>query len=108
MAAGDYCWCFAHIVINSRDVGMALLRQLAHLGSASLVSCLALGPTSWNWESNSTAWLILMVIFNVVVFLFLLWSIYLLLRFVIAFARATIQASRKWKRDDHALPRLST
>jgi hypothetical protein len=59
-----------------------------------------------NWENNSTAWLIIMVIFNVAVCLFLLWGIYLLVRFVIAFARAAIQASRKWRRDDHALPRL--
>lgn len=103
----------AHLAEHCTIVGIgATVAVLCLAAEVELVSnadkveaALGLSP---NWENNSTAALLIMVIFTLAVFLFLLWSIYLLLRFVIAFALAARLASRKWKRDDHSLPRLLT
>jgi len=97
-----------HCVIVGIGATLAFLciaaEVLLMMNAEKLAASLGWGP---NWETNSTASLVLVLVFDVAICLFLLWSIYLMLRFVIAFARAARQASRKWKRDDHSLPSLS-
>jgi MFS family permease len=56
-----------------------------------------------NWTTNSTTSLIIALIMGVAAFLFTLWSLYLVIRFALAFRKASRHLSLKWRRDDRAL-----
>jgi hypothetical protein len=63
------------------------------------------GP-EWNlgtpWTRYVSVELVLDLVAGVAIGLFMLWSLYLLLRFAIAFHRASRQLRRSWNRDDRA------
>jgi hypothetical protein len=56
------------------------------------------------WLERSRAVIVVMLVMSVLAGLFVLWSLYLLTRFGLAFARASRELRRKWKADDRALP----
>jgi hypothetical protein len=55
------------------------------------------------WASRSKSWLILMAVAGTLSALFLLWSLYLLIRFAVAFHIASRKLRNAWNRDDRAL-----
>jgi hypothetical protein len=55
-----------------------------------------------NWTSRSAVSLVLMVLCGVSATLLMFWSVYLLIRFAIAFHSAARELRQKWKRDDRA------
>ncbi len=55
------------------------------------------------WMSRSPIALALELIMATSASLFILWSLYLLIRFAIAFGSARRHLRRKWKRDDRSL-----
>jgi hypothetical protein len=59
------------------------------------------------WTSRSNGSLLLALILSVAAALFVLWSLYLLIRFAIAFHLAARRLKSTWRRDDRALHRAS-
>lgn len=55
------------------------------------------------WASRSQTWLILMAVAGTLSALFLLWSVYLMIRFAIAFHLAARKLREAWNRDDRAI-----
>jgi hypothetical protein len=55
------------------------------------------------WDARSKVSLALALILRVAACFFTLWSLYLLIRFAIAFARVAREIRGKWKRDDRSL-----
>jgi hypothetical protein len=55
-------------------------------------------------SGQNNFWLIAMLIMGVGCCLFFLWSLYLLMRFAIAFRIAATHLRRKWARDERSLP----
>ncbi len=84
-----------------------------HCGIAGIGSCLALlaiAAVYWImrlsddlWGARSNSALIIMLIAATGGVLFMLWTLYLLIRFAIAFGKASRVQRREWKRDDRAL-----
>jgi hypothetical protein len=56
-----------------------------------------------NWAGRSTTALALLTVFGTAAVLFLLWSLYLLIRFAIAFGRASLKLRRAWLREDRSV-----
>jgi len=56
-----------------------------------------------NWIYRSPVVVPILCSLGVLGLLFILWSIYLLLRFAISFHHASRELHRKWARDDHAV-----
>ncbi len=56
------------------------------------------------WESRSTSWIVFLLIAGVMAGLLILWSLYLLIRFAIAFGIASRSLHSTWRRDDRSLP----
>jgi hypothetical protein len=56
------------------------------------------------WIERSQGVIVVMLILTLLASLFALWSLYLLIRFGVAFWRASRQLKAKWQADDHALP----
>ena len=56
-----------------------------------------------NWVGRSNVALALMLICSVAGFLFTLWSLYLLIRFAVAFRAASLQLRVKWTSDDKSI-----
>jgi hypothetical protein len=56
-----------------------------------------------NWIYRSRTIMVVLLILSVFGCLFILWSLYLLVRFAISFRRAAQQAKQQWRRDDRAL-----
>jgi hypothetical protein len=57
-----------------------------------------------HWQSRSDLALIILLIACVAGVLFILWSLYLLIRFAVSFHLAARQMKHKWRRDDRAQP----
>jgi hypothetical protein len=55
------------------------------------------------WLSRSPVSLALMLLLGTAGYLFVLWSVYLLIRFAIAFWLASRNLNKKWKRDDRSV-----
>jgi hypothetical protein len=118
--------CFAGsfllpFLIFLRLRGLAVRARSAHLAEhclivgigASLAICyiFAIGFTSYYsqelgldnyWWGRSNVALVLMLVMATGGILFILWSLYLLIRFTISFNRAARQLRHKWTRDDRA------
>jgi hypothetical protein len=60
------------------------------------------------WIERSPIWFAMMLIAAVAAMLFIMWSLYLLIRFAISFHKAARQMKTKWRRDDRALTRPGT
>jgi hypothetical protein len=94
----------AHLAEHCLIVGYGAAAALTYAGLVwglfELADRFNLGT---HWTTRSTTSLIMLLITGVAAGLFLLWSIYLLLRFAIAFHKAARQLKRKWRRDDRSL-----
>jgi len=55
------------------------------------------------WSSRGSASLIITLVVGVGGLLFILWQVYLLIRFAIAFGKAAKKLRREWKQADRAL-----
>jgi hypothetical protein len=87
----------AHLAEHCLIVGGGLAATLLYIAVLG-----EFGNAPWlNRYRNVT--LFLMLVVCVAGALFILWSLYLLIRFAIAFARASRQIRHKWKRDDRSL-----
>jgi hypothetical protein len=58
----------------------------------------------YNWWTGSITMMTILLLTGVSACLFILWSLYLLVRFAIAFGVAAKKLRRKWSRDDRSLP----
>jgi hypothetical protein len=94
----------AHLAEHCLIVGFGAAGALLYIALVAaffeLVDLFHLGTY---WTSRSAISLMLMLLTTVAAALFLLWSIYLLVRFGIAFHKAARQLKRKWRRDDRSL-----
>jgi hypothetical protein len=98
----------AHLAEHCVIVGIGTTVALLYL--FALIEIMDHAP-QWGWDqywpTRTNVSLVLLLIMFVTVCLFILWSLYLLVRFAIAFSRATREIRRKWKRDDRSLARSS-
>jgi hypothetical protein len=94
----------AHLAEHCAIVGIGTSLSLLYLAVLLLVFQIAksLGLGTY-WTSTSPISLLMMLIMITAAGLFLLWSLYLLIRFSIAFSRAKRQLREKWKRHDRAV-----
>ncbi len=88
-----------HCMIVGIGTSCALLYILAVIIIFENAERLGLGS---NWTDRGGTSLILLTIGFTAAILFILWSLYLLVRFAIAFWLASRQLRRKWTRDDRA------
>jgi hypothetical protein len=93
----------AHLAEHCAIVGIGASTALLYLVGAYYVLEHA-EDWGWgtNWAGRSQVSLIIVLIIATAAFLFALWSLYLLVRFAIAFRRASKQLRQKWTRDDRA------
>jgi hypothetical protein len=95
----------AHLAEHCAIVGIGASMSVLFVIAASM--SLANRDVLWlddNWENRSKVALALLVPLRVFACLFLLWSLYLLIRFAISFRRATRHLNLKWRNDDHSAP----
>src|ERR1700677_3256319 len=96
------------------EIQRCLVSQVSHypfLYIAAAVIILVYGPDmglDQDWETKSKVALILQLLIGVACGLFLLWSLYLLIRFAIAFRMASRKLRRSWLRDDRSLANSPT
>lgn len=88
-----------HCAIVGIGTSLALLYGAGYIAFAEITSRMDLGIY---WLERSMVALIVMLILTVAASLFILWSLYLLIRFAIAFHLAARELNRKWQRDDRA------
>ncbi len=93
----------AHLAEHCTIVGIGASAALVYCGAISLVIEFAeqLGLGS-NWTGRSDAALLLILVMGTAAILFALWSVYLFVRFAIAFRRASQQLRGGWKQDDRS------
>lgn len=93
----------AQLAEHCAIVGIGTCLSLLYFAATYLVfghvSELGLGD---HWVNNSNAALLLALAVGVLGILFYLWSLMLMIRFALAFTRASKQAKRDWRRDDRA------
>jgi len=93
----------AHLAEHCAIVGIGMSSALLYAAVMSIIFAFAdrwgLDP---NWTSRSAVSLVLMVLCGVSATLLMFWSVYLLIRFAIAFHSAARELRQKWKRDDRA------
>jgi hypothetical protein len=93
----------AHLAEHCVIVGIGASLALVYLPAVLLLFEKA---EDWglgsNWVNHSPVSLILLLLIFLAAFLFVLWSLYLLIRFAIAFSKAHRQLKRKWARADRA------
>jgi hypothetical protein len=93
----------AHLAEHCAIVGIGASATIVYVGAWFIIqdrmSDSRLGDY---WFERSTIVFILILAVSVAVLLFALWSLYLLIRFAIAFHLAARQLRRKWSRDDLA------
>jgi hypothetical protein len=94
----------AHLAEHCIIVGIGASLSVVYFAVAIMVlvyaQSLGLDP---NWDTTSKTSLLVQLLMGVAGGLFLLWSLYLLVRFAVAFRIAARQLRGKWVRDDRAL-----
>ncbi len=93
----------AHLAEHCTIVGIGASAALAFAMACSLASNYAgdwFGPY---WMSRSRAWIWIMLVPGVASVLFVLWSLYLLIRFAIRFGRASSELKRRWLMQDRSI-----
>jgi len=93
----------AHLAEHCAIVGIGTSCAVLYL-VVTLVILAHADEWGWgtNWSGRSRVALGLIVAIATAAFLFTFWSLYLLIRFAIAFRRASKQLKHKWTRDDRA------
>jgi hypothetical protein len=92
----------AHLAEHCMIVGIGTSVSLAYV---SLALLLLYNGDQWfgdNWSSRSNASMGLLLALWTSALLFALWSVYLLIRFAIAFGSAARKLRHKWRVDDRA------
>jgi hypothetical protein len=96
----------AHLAEHCIIVGVGACASMLYIAVVIvLVNCADRLGFPTNWMSQSTTSLIMMLVLGVASGLFILWSLYLLVRFALAFWIASHKLQRKWTRDDRSLAR---
>jgi hypothetical protein len=94
----------AHLAEHCIIVGVGAFVSMLYIAAVIIV---ANNADKWgfrsNWMSRSPVSLIMMLAMSVASGLFILWSLYLLVRFAIAFWIAAGKLRGKWTRDDRSL-----
>jgi hypothetical protein len=93
----------AHLAEHCAIVGIGTMFALLYLSGVVFVFQL-LSLREPHWQSRSDLALIILLIACVAGVLFILWSLYLLIRFAVSFHLAARQMKHKWRRDDRAQP----
>ncbi len=95
----------AHLAEHCVIVGIGASCAMLYLAAIVVLSAnsqqIGLGQ---NWMGRSNVALALVTLLAVAALLFAMWSLYLFVRFAIAFRRAARQLRRKWDHDDRSLP----
>ena len=95
----------AHLAEHCLIVGLGTSATVLYVGGVMFVFEHA---RKWDlgthWVSRSNVALVLMLVCGVAGLLFTLWSLYLLIRFAIAFRAASGQLKVKWTSDDKSIP----
>jgi hypothetical protein len=89
-----------HCAIVGIGAGASVLYAAAFYALNVYAEQLHLGTT---WSTSSTSSLLLAVLLSTAAILFMLWSLYLLIRFAIAFRLAARSLHSTWRRDDRSL-----
>jgi hypothetical protein len=94
----------AHLVEHCTIVGIGTSASMLYITAAAVI----LYRPDWfgldeNWTWRSGIALLMQLLFGVAAILFILWSLYLLTRFALAFWFAARQLRQKWSRDDRSL-----
>lgn len=94
----------SHLAEHCLIVGYGAAGALLYITFVNALFKLTDGLRWWGayWTSRSTISLVLQVFLGTAAALFLLWAIYVLVRFAIAFGRASRQLRKKWRQDDRA------
>ena len=94
----------AHLAEHCIIVGVGAFASTLYVAAVIFITNNA---ESWgfktNWVTRSPVSLIMMLLLGVTCFLFILWSLYLLVRFAVAFWFAAHMLRHKWTRDDRSL-----
>ncbi|HEY7087090.1 MAG TPA: hypothetical protein VH518_03315 [Tepidisphaeraceae bacterium] len=95
----------AHLAEHCAIVGIGSAAALVYFGiKIALFEWINRHDRGTYWTGRSSVAFTLELIFAVLAGLFLLWALYVLIRFAIAFHLAARQLKSKWRRDDRALP----
>lgn len=93
----------AHLAEHCLIVGIGTAATLIYVFAAVIVNEYA---ESWGWGTNwtgtGTPSLLVAVVLATLCILFVLWALYLLVRFAVAFGLAYRRLRRQWRRDDRA------
>ena len=92
----------AHLAEHCRIVGVGSTLSIIAIGIISIVLYYGDQWFGDNWSSGSNTSLLLMLTLLTSALLFLLWSLYLLIRFAIAFHFAARNLRRQWKSADRS------
>jgi hypothetical protein len=97
-----------HLAEHCAIVGIGTSASILYLMGAGYVLAHADG-WGWgtNWAGRSQVALVITLVLATAGTLFVLWSLYLLVRFAIAFRHAARQLRQKWTRDDRAAATLA-
>ena len=94
----------AHLAEHCLIVGIGAASAVLLMGAYAVVSANA---DAWglgtHWTSRSTIALLLATLVATAAVLFVLWSLYLFVRFVLAFRRAARELNGRWTTDDRSL-----
>lgn len=94
----------AHLVEHCRIVGIGMSLALVYCAGMLLFQHLADGAFgSSRWWERSMVPIFILLVGSVAASLFILWGVYLLVRFALAFRRASRELQLTWKRDDRAV-----
>ena len=88
-----------HCIIVGVGAFLSTLYLAAVVAITNNVVGLGLGDR-WQWQTTG---FLMMLLMSVASCLFILWSLYLLIRFAVAFWKAARKLRRKWIRDDRSL-----
>jgi hypothetical protein len=95
----------AHLAEHCTIVGIGTSAAILFFSLFSLISANA---SAWGlgsyWTTRSNLSLVMMLVLGTAAILFTLWSLYLFVRFTIAFRRASRELWGRWVMDDRSLP----
>jgi hypothetical protein len=93
----------AHLAEHCTIVGIGASAAIAFAVACSFVSNHADDWFGSYWMSRSRAWILIALVPAVASALFVLWSLYLLVRFAVAFGRASSELRRRWMMQDRSV-----
>jgi hypothetical protein len=98
----------AHLAEHCQIVGIGTTLALVYAGVAWWVIDHGDEWFGDYWFERSKSVIVVALVMCLLACLFVLWSLYLMIRFALAFRRASRELRRKWKADDRALPQAES